>query len=197
MNSTKEFYKNNSLKYFNYTFNINNSIRINKISNMIPKNGKILDVGCGSGRDVISLRNMNIKAYGFDDCKELIELAKNKGSKDWFKVESFENFNGNYKYDLIMANASLLHLSKSDLSSTIDKLLTGLKNNGILMFALKEGIGSKYNECGRFFSYYQKDEIFNLMKNKKVVLQEFYKDSDEMNRDNTVWLNFYYKFEKQ
>jgi 2-polyprenyl-3-methyl-5-hydroxy-6-metoxy-1,4-benzoquinol methylase len=196
MNSTKNFYKKNFLEYFNYTLNINNSIRINKITKIIPKNGTVLDVGCGSGRDVISLRKKQIEAYGFDDCKELIELAKKEGSKDWFEVKNFENFNNDKKYDLIMANASLLHLAKSDFNSTIDKLLKGLKNNGILMFALKEGLGSNYSECGRYFSYYQKDEIFNLMKKKEVVLHDFYKDVDEMNRNNTIWLNFYYKLKK-
>lgn len=50
---------------------------------------KILDVGCGSGRDLCELRKMGFHADGVDTCAELAKIANNITIKE-FRTMEFE-----------------------------------------------------------------------------------------------------------
>ena len=51
INNTLDFYNNNSKSYIESTLSIDMSHLYNDFLKHIPKDGHILDLGCGSGRD--------------------------------------------------------------------------------------------------------------------------------------------------
>lgn len=79
------------------------------------KNGKILDVGCGSGRNF--LNSKNLKWHGTDFSKEMIKHAKKRAGKLQIEVElkkaDGDNipFEDNY-FDVVLCYA-VLHCIKS------------------------------------------------------------------------------------
>ena len=44
-------------------------------SALVP-GGRVLDIGCGSGRDLVELHKLGFQPYGLDGTKELVELAQ-------------------------------------------------------------------------------------------------------------------------
>ena len=46
----------------------------------IPRGGKILDLGCGYGRHVLSLAKYGYEVQGYDLSSDLLEIAKEKYS---------------------------------------------------------------------------------------------------------------------
>jgi len=53
----KDFYRENHREYFERTFNIDPSTFLSQLVAKLPPGSFILDVGCGSGRDLLWLKN--------------------------------------------------------------------------------------------------------------------------------------------
>ena len=68
--------------------------------------GKVLDIGCGTGRIYLELLKNNIEAYGIDISSEMLKILKKKAKKIGVlpKVHnmSMDNFKLNHKFKLII-----------------------------------------------------------------------------------------------
>lgn len=188
MNSTENYYNQNAETFIQNTFEADVSENIKNFISLLPKNAKILDVGCGSGRDSKTFLDLGFDVVAFDSSIVLAEKASQKINHPvlHLKIEdlSFEN-----EFDGVWAMASLLHLSKKELPSSLDKCLKSLKENGKFFLSLKEGEGESVDENGRFFSYYSKDEIINTFKSLGQPNITCFSQSDKLGR-NVNWLSF-------
>lgn len=72
---TTGYYKRNARAYYDQTVNLDISDRYNQFLELIPKNGKILDAGCGSGRDSLFFKQQGYHVVSFDISEELVDLA--------------------------------------------------------------------------------------------------------------------------
>ncbi len=190
-NENINFYDNNSENYFKDTINlkIDKSI-FETFLKKIPKNGYILDRGCGSARDSIYLQSKGYNVESFDASKNLVKLAKKNGYKN-IKVETFDSFKTNKKYDGILFMASLVHADKKEFENTIKKFKQFLKPNSTIYFSLKEGEGEFKNINGRDFYYWKPIEIFNILKNLKIKGSFFKTEDSKKVKQNEKWLNFF------
>ena len=75
MNSTKIYYEKNAEEYCKATINIDMSNIYNKFLPFLPKGGRILDAGCGSGRDSKIFIDNGYKVLAFDASQELADRA--------------------------------------------------------------------------------------------------------------------------
>ena len=66
-------------------------------------------------------------------------------------------------YDGVWANFSLLHASKSDFPHHIEAIYRALKPEGLFFIALKTGDGEKRDTLGRFYAYYQQEELTSIL----------------------------------
>lgn len=102
---------------------------------------KILDAGCGSGRNIQYFSNNNFDIYGIDynenKIKSLEKLNKN------FKVAKLEEipFNKNY-FDYIICNA-VLHFANNEIHffKMFSELFRVLKTNGTLFIRMTSNFG--------------------------------------------------------
>ncbi len=98
MNKTLEYYNNNAENFIKNTRNVDFSATQNLFLEYIPKGGKILDFGCGSGRDTKCFLEQGYSVEAIDGSKELCELAtKYTGIKVWNLL--FEDLSEKDKYD--------------------------------------------------------------------------------------------------
>lgn len=99
---------------------------------------KILDFGCGSGRDTKYFIDNGYEVDAMDGSKELCKVAtKYTGIK--VQHMFFEDFNECNAYDGIWACASILHLKKCELPDMIKRLYKALKRNGVIYMSFKYG----------------------------------------------------------
>ena len=76
----KDFYSENYKLYHERTFSIDPSLFLEPLIKVLPRGAYILDVGCGSGRDLLWLKERGFKVMGFERSEGLAELArKNSG----------------------------------------------------------------------------------------------------------------------
>ena len=97
----------------------------------LPKTASILDVGCGSGRDTLAFKNKGLQVDAIDSSKELVKRAT-QFTDVQVKLKSFYEIDDHEVYDGVWACASLLHCKRSWLAEVIGKLMTALKQNGVL-----------------------------------------------------------------
>lgn len=163
---TVNWYNKNSEKYFNETKDFSMQEKYTQFLKHLPKNGEVLDAGCGSGRDAKCFAEMGYNVTAFDASSELTKLAeKNCG----FSIinTTFAKFKSAKKFDGIWACASLLHVPKKDFEESFLNLTNHLKTGGILCASMKLGEAEEKDSKGRFFNYVSIDELKNIFSKQK------------------------------
>src|SRR3989338_8263447 len=147
------------------------------------KGKKVLDAGCGTGRDIAGFIEHNVLVEGLDSSTANLRIARARFSKVKFHQGDLRNLNlGKDRFDGIWACASVLNLRKKDLPKALAKFKKTLKSEGKLFISVKEGSGEKMvkDEHGqRFFSFYKITELTDQLKRAgfKIADSEIVPDS--------------------
>ncbi len=195
-NETKqviEIYNKIATEYTNNTENKLLQFQLTKFASMLTKKGKVLDAGCGCGRDSVYLKEDGFEVISMDLSKGMIQEAKKRGveviKKDLLKIEDKEEFDG------IWCMATLADMQKSEAKQVIKRFNESLKKEGIIYIAVKEGEGEKtiikekYNNIPRFYAFYKKEELENLLKENNFEILE----STSSNDEGTDWIEIFAK----
>jgi len=192
---TIETYNNCAEEYFQ----INNSIDVIKshleffIKNLYGT--KILDVGCGPGRDAKFFSEKGFEVVGIDLSEKLLEIAKENAPNAKFYLMDMRdlNFPDNH-FDGLWACASFLHIPRKDAQRTLDGFYKVLKPKGLMYISVKEGTGEKFvksNRYGkeRYFVYYFSRELKKLIeKSGFKVIKEMIEKKKKM---DVTWVNMF------
>ncbi len=131
---------------------------LNNFMKMIEKEGKVLDLGCGTGSASLELLKKGFSPFPVDASLEMVKVSESV-LKMKVRNISFDEIDEYDFYDAIWANFSLLHTTKNQFGSILKSLFLALKKEGILFFSLKQGAGESRDKLGRFYSYYEKNEV--------------------------------------
>jgi tellurite methyltransferase len=109
-----------------------------------PKKGKLLDLGCGQGRDSIPLARLGHTVTGIDTSKVGIEqmnqIAKNESLKlNGVTTDIFE-FDNFAEYDFVLLD-SMFHFAKNDRKKEtefIQKILSKIDLGCLLIFCIQD-----------------------------------------------------------
>lgn len=190
-NSTINYYDLNAQKYAESTVNVEVSEQIKNFCSQLSPNSKILDIGCGSGRDSLYFINNGFKVCPIDASNELAKIASELIQQE-VTVCKIEEFKKENEFDAIWAMASLLHLKKIDLPIALNNCVQSFKKDqqGLLFASFKVGNGESYDENGRFFSYYQPEELKSILESTEYFDKiEYQINKDKMGRGND-WISF-------
>jgi ubiquinone/menaquinone biosynthesis C-methylase UbiE len=142
----------------------------------LSKSAKVLDFGCGPGRDGEYFALQDIEVTFLDISPQMLAIARKKvPSATFIEADMTEVELPGEEYDGIWANASLLHLTKVEIPSVLEKIFSSLKPGGVFFVSLKEGEGEKEETTtrfqntdrpvARFFAFYSYQEIRTLLEN--------------------------------
>ncbi len=189
MNSTLEYYADNAQNFFDNTYNKEMRSIYQKFLPLIPKNGYILDAGCGSGRDSRYFLSKGYSVTAFDASKEMALLASNYLDQE-VKCCTFNMIDNPETYDAIWAAASLLHLPSSELAKTFTHLSKALKNGGLFYASFKYG-ADEYQKEGRHFTPLTEKQTEKLFSNipSMQLLDIWLSDDVRQERKGEKWLN--------
>lgn len=131
---------------------------------------KILDLGCAYGRDCEYFLKKNFDTYGVDLSAKMIDRAKTRVEGASFTVmDALDLKYEDTFFDGIWCSATLIHISKSDISTSLKEIYRILKSGGILYLNLKEGEGERYVQDPRydyeekFYSFFTVQEIKDFL----------------------------------
>lgn len=145
--------------------------------NLLPGN-RILDLGCGPGRDAKVFVEQGFQVTGVDLSLQMIEMARSRVAAQ-FHVMDMENldFPPN-SFHGVWASASLLHVPKKNILRVCKALYSFLVEGGIFYLSLKKGTGEglqadpRYGDVQKFWSFFEKEEIEEVLKQADFKLIE-------------------------
>jgi SAM-dependent methyltransferase len=131
-----------------------------------PAGARVLDLGCGPGASAAVMAAAGLRADATDASAEMVALADAQpGVTAW--QARFDEIAGEAKaaaiYDGIWANFSLLHAPRADFPDHLAAIKQRLKPGGIFYIALKLGKGEARDALGRHYTYYEEDELKDLL----------------------------------
>jgi len=201
-NETITWYDQNAEQYTQACENMSLPDEIEKFVDSLPKNAKVLDAGCGGGRDASLLKKRGVGVTGIDLSSGLIKVAKEKHPDIDFVEGNFLRLPFEDKsFDGIWNHASLLHLETVDeVKTALGEFERVLKNGGILYTKVKAQTGSdktavvrdSLSNHERFFQYFTMAEIQTLLNDSgfEIVNLDQYNEADKMppGRSEVEWI---------
>ena len=164
-NRTIDVYNKNAAEYANLDIDKVSLKAYGDFSNALPKDGLVLDYGCGPGYFAKKFLAGGFKVDAFDASQKMIEIASMEIQVNWW-VADFKSFQATKQYDGVWANFSLLHAPKKEITPLIRTIFKSLKPHGLFSIGLKLGTGEKRDKIGRKYTYFEEKEIRNILSNE-------------------------------
>jgi len=100
-------------------------------------NPRVLEIGCGNGRDAQEILKHTSNYLGVDVSEKLIELAKEKVPNGQFLVADIEEYVLPTELDVVFAFASLIHVPRESLHKIFDAIFSSLNKGGAFRLSMK------------------------------------------------------------
>ncbi len=160
MDST-EYYNKNATEFFDKTVDLDLQQYLDRFREFIPEGGSILDLGCGSGRDSAYFISMGYDVTALDGSEEMCSLASVHIGQEVLHM-SFSEMDFDDVFDGVWANASLLHVPKSEMEGIIAKIIRSLKQGGALYMTFRYG-DFEGADGDRYFTDYRARDLKELV----------------------------------
>ena len=187
-NKTIDYYNKNADSFIQGTVSVDFKETQDKFLKLLTGK-KVLDFGCGSGRDTKYFLESGFDVTATDGSEELCKSASTYTGIQ-VKHMLFQDLNEADCYDGIWACSSILHLSKDALRIVINKMSRALKPNGIIYTSFKYG-NFEGERNGRFFTDFTLDVFEDFISDvKDIVIEEYWITGDvRPGREEEKWLN--------
>lgn len=156
--ATREYYESNSEEYFLLTRSADLSNAWFEYGSRLCKGALVLDLGCGSGRDLAHFASQGFRTIGLDYAYTLLKLSETLSSQPLVLADFLRLPFAADVFDGIWAMATLLHVPRTYLSSVLSEVKRVMKPESVLFTSVKKGHGRRRDADSRYFEFYQMDE---------------------------------------
>jgi SAM-dependent methyltransferase len=118
---------------------------------------RILELGCGGGRDAAFMLEKGFDVDATDGTAEIALIAEARLGRP-VRVMRFDALNSVTEYDGVIASASLLHVPRPALPAIIGRIWAALKPGGWHVASYKGG-GTEGRDFGRYFNYLDTEQL--------------------------------------
>jgi len=186
---TIQYYEDNCEDYIRSTLDLDMSAFYLPFLQCIPPNGKILDAGCGSGRDALAFSKMGYRVSAFDASKAMAENASRSTGIE-IKCMKFQELSWNNEFDGIWCCASLLHIPSSEISGVFDRLIRSLCPDGILYMSFKYGTCTLESDQ-RMFTCFTESSLKKVLDDfSQIKVKDIWITKDlRSGREDEKWCN--------
>lgn len=158
---TQAYYNQNAESFVQGTQNADMSEQYGFFLKYLLPGCRILDLGCGSGRDSAYFSSQGFEITAVDGSEELCKRAKANYGVDALCIK-FEDISFAEEFDGIWACASLLHIGKNHMPYVLSKVAAALKVGGVLYASFKYGSEERITG-GRFYNDYTERDLDALL----------------------------------
>ncbi|MCZ4225501.1 class I SAM-dependent DNA methyltransferase [Pedobacter rhodius] len=167
---------------------------LDKLISLIPSNGSILDVGCGTGVPILNyFQNKGFKVTGVDASEKMLSLAQRNFPSTAFILADMRKLPLLKKHDAIIAWHSFFHLPATDQPDMFTVFQNHLNPEGILLFTSGTTSGEVWGMNGGenlFHASLNTDEYKQLLEEHHFKILVHVVDDAECG-NATVWMAQY------
>jgi len=189
-NKTISYYNSNanelSIRYNSLDF-----IKIQKLISMyLIGANKVLEIGCGSGRDANYMVNNGFDVIALDGSEDMLKNAEANYPKLKGKLvkavlpDEFPTFKT--KFDAAYSIATLMHFNKMEIEIILQKMKAVLKSNSPVYISVS---GQRSIVDNRFFIKFTKEDWTNIFEQNGFIINEIIESQDSSER-GIIWYSF-------
>ena len=183
------YYQKNFKEYHKKTFNIDPSSFLLPLSEKLSSGACILDIGCGSGRDLLWFRQRGFEVVGFERSPGLAGLVRKNVECEVIEGD-FETYDfSRLSVDAIMLIGALVHLPHNKVPEVLNSINRALKDDGIIFLSLKKGVGNTSYSHERVFYLWNDGELRDLFKDLGLDVIDYFQQSSTTGIDE-VWMGY-------
>ena len=156
----KDYYNENAEGFIERTLNLDMSDIYDWVLPGVQEGGRVLDVGFGSGRDSLYFSAMGYDVTSLDVSERFV--AKGREILDDVVLMDVREMDYEEEFDLVWANASLLHFNEEEFAQAIERIEASLQPGGWFYVSLKFGDFEGIRH-GRYFKYYTQDSLVDAV----------------------------------
>jgi SAM-dependent methyltransferase len=156
---------------------------------------KVLDIGCGSGRDLAVLHKLGYDCYGVDPTPQFVELAQeiHPELKDRIVQGALPDLSVPFEgeFDGVLCSAVLMHIEVEQLPAAAQTIKACLKVGGRLLFSVPskrlDVVLENRDQNGRLFIPNQANRLKSIFEDLGFKTVSSWDNSDSMGRDAVAW----------
>lgn len=187
--SALSFYDQNAEKYRRRTGVLGPSPELELFVSNLP-GPKVLEVGCGSGRESRELMDRGLDVTVTDGSAEMARVASRDLGVD-VQVLRHEDVDFEEVYDGIWASATLFHVAREDFRDVLARYARALVPGGVFYASLKVGAPDEdgWDDEGRWFIYVTEGEMERVVSTiPGLEIVRMARSEDVLGRDR-LWLS--------
>ena len=168
---------------------------LNRFISLIPSEGKILDLGCGGGRDVQYFADFKLEAIGIDASIKLIDEAKKRVNGN-FEVMDMRNLTfKDEEFNGVWAQDAISYVTKEDVINVLKHISRILKKEGVFFISVRKGsdeiliLHEKLGKNEVMVGFYEINELEALLREAGFeIMNTYIQDGNDF-----TWINVFAK----
>lgn len=187
------YYDNNNQQYFDISFGFDmNNFYDRFLSHGVVDGGKILDAGCGVGRDTKNFIERGYQVSSFDGSQKMVDFCNQVPGANCIKSDFIDIKYPSKEFDGIWCCASLLHLPTEAFDLAINNLTESLNDKGVFYFSIKQLENGYFFDGERHFYNPGEQHIIDLFESHGLTLTDSYK-TGKQNDPAQTFISYIFK----
>ena len=160
-NDTLQYYAEHAAQYAVDSLRVPLSPHMDYFQKKLPPRPRVLELGCGAGRDTADMIRRGFDVTPTDGSPEMAQEAEARLGVP-VRVMLFDELDYAQAFDGVWANASLLHAPREGLPDIIRRIHAALEPGGLLYASFKSGEAGGRDVFGRYYNYPSRDVMMAL-----------------------------------
>lgn len=184
-----QFYENNADQYFEQTFHVDPAPFVTPLTTYIAPGARILDVGCGSGRDMLWLAERGYICSGLECSSRLAALARSHTGLPVIEADFATYAFQGLDLDALLLVGALVHVPHARLPDVLRHICGALRSGGTALVTLKQGPMQAAVIGQREFFLWQYDPLMRIFATCGLHCLEYHENQSQV-RASDLWMSF-------
>jgi SAM-dependent methyltransferase len=184
-----DYYEASHQKYNEQTVSIDPASFLSPLVDYLSAGDTVLDVGCGSGRDMKWFRDRGFCPTGFERSAGLAALAREHSGCPVIEGD-FETYDfSGMAVDAVVLVGALVHVPHEDFQQVFSRILVALKPEGHVILTMKEGVQDTEASKHRIFYRWLDQYLRKIFRQLNLNGVHFSRQVSKI-RETDVWLGY-------
>ncbi len=162
---------------------------------------KVIDLGCGAGRDASVFVEKGFDYTGIDFSEGMLSVARRRVPNGRFEQMDFSKMKfPDDTFDGFWAAASLLHIPKKEIDRVLQEVKRIVKSGGVGFISVREKTQidealvdeKKSGGISRYFAFYERNEFDKILQDNGFLVMKITTHTENDKRA-TNWLCYFVK----